>query len=169
MSRETESVTVLKMTTGVKMLVWAVCGGAGIALGFVLPWLLQHVANWPIPYIDLLKFLGSFDQPVMVFGRPAVLGIIGLVIAFVITYQSAELMISDMEIRIREGDDERTVDRLLVGGVYRHGGKVRIESVGGRVLFDDDVEGGHAAIAEAFLRHGYPWENVVPERQAVES
>ncbi|MFJ4186147.1 hypothetical protein [Kitasatospora sp. NPDC089509] len=35
---------------------------------------------------------------------------------------------------------------------------MRIESPVGRVLFDDDVEGRPAVIAEAFCRHGYPWE-----------
>lgn len=152
--------TVLRMTEGTRVLVWAVLGGAGVGLGFVLPWLLQHVATWPIPYLDVLKFLGSFDAPLMVIGRPAVLGIIGLVVAFFVTYESAELTISDDRIRIREGDDARVVERAQVGGVYRRGGKVRIESPEGRVLFDDDVEGGRRVIAEAFARHGYPWEGV---------
>ncbi|GAA1629103.1 hypothetical protein [Leucobacter chromiireducens] len=154
------SETVLRMTAADKVLVWGVCGGAGVGLGFALPWLLQHVATWPIPYLDVLKFLGSFEHPLMVAGRPAVLGIIGLVIAFVITSQSAVLTLSDRQIQIREGDDVRVVAREQVGGVYRHGGKVRIESVAGRVLFDDDVEGGKAVIAAAFTRHGYPWESV---------
>ncbi|SJN10814.1 hypothetical protein FM113_10190 [Leucobacter sp. 7(1)] len=154
------SETVLRMTTVDKVVVWVVCGGAGVGLGFVLPWVLQHVSTWPIPYLDVLKFLGSFEHPVMVVGRPAVLGVVGLVIACVITYQSAVLTLSDGQIQIREGDDVRVVARELVGGVYRHGGKVRIESVEGRVLFDDDVEGGKAVVAAAFTRHGYPWESV---------
>ncbi|TCK41300.1 hypothetical protein EDF60_1726 [Leucobacter luti] len=152
--------TVLRMGMGTKVGVWIVCGGAGVALGLVLPWVLQHLSTWPIPYLDVLTFLGSFEHPVMVIGRPAVLGLVGLICAFAITSQSAELTLSAERIQIREGDDAREIARENVGGVYRHGSKVRIESVAGRVLFDDDVEGGREVIAAAFTRHGYPWESV---------
>ncbi|TDP94282.1 hypothetical protein EDF62_0696 [Leucobacter luti] len=155
-----EAESVLRMQLGTRVGVWLVCSGAGVALGYVLPWVLQHLSTWPIPYLDVLTFLGSFEHPVMVIGRPAVLGLVGLICAFVITSQSAELTLSAERIQIREGDDAREIARENVGGVYRHGSKVRIESVAGRVLFDDDVEGGREAIAAAFTRHGYPWESV---------
>lgn len=152
--------TELRMTFGTKVIVWVFCIAAGVGLGLALPWLLQYVASWPIPFIDQLKFLGSFDAPIMVIGRPAVLGVAGLVFAFFITYQSAQLWITDKQITITEGDDSRVIGRDQVGGVYRHGGKVRIESPEGRVLFDDDVEGGKLKIAAAFRKHGYPWESI---------
>lgn len=159
---DTRTPTVLTMTPGTKAVLWLFCSGAGVLLGFVLPWLLQYVASWPLPYLDVLKFLASFDAPAMVFGRPAVLGAVGLVIALVITHESATLTISDERIIVQTGDDARTIARELVGGVYRTGGKVRIESAAGRVLFHDDVEGGRTAIAAAFTRHGYPWEGTTP-------
>lgn len=158
--------TVLRMDVATKILVWVVCGAAGVGLGLVLPWLLQNLSTWPIPYLDVLKFLGSFDAPIMVIGRPVVLGAIGLVIAFFLTYHSAILTIGDERIVVREGDDERVIERRQIAGVYRHGQKVRVESPEGRVLFDDDVEGGRKAIAAAFLRHGYPWEGSEGAAQA---
>lgn len=153
--------TVLEMTQSTKIFVWLALGGAGVGLGLALPWLLQNAANWPIPYLDVLKFLGTIDSPLMVFGRPAMLGLVGLVVAFFITHEAAKLTLTDAEIRITEGDDSRIVTREQVGGVYRKGGKVRIESPEGRVLFNDDVEGGGARIAEAFIAHGYPWEGTL--------
>lgn len=42
--------------------------------------------------------------------------------------------------------------------VRRAGGKVVIESPGGRTLFRDDVEGDASTIRAAFLDAGYPWE-----------
>lgn len=150
--------TTLKMTTGDKVVVWIFCGALGLALGLALPWLLGHIANWPLPFIDYLKFLGSFDNPLMVFGRPAVLGVVGLVVAFVITYESPELTISEHKIQVKEGDDLRTIERDQIAGVYRRNGKVRIESHAGRVLFEGDVSVKRAVIATTFLRFGYPWE-----------
>lgn len=150
--------TTLKMTTGDKVFVWLCCAGLGLGLGLALPWLLSHVANWPIPFIEYLKFLGSFDNSLMVVGRPAVLVLVGLVVAFVITHESPELTIRERTIQVKEGDDLRTIDREQVAGVYRRNGKVRIESHTGRVLFEGDVSTKKSDIAEAFLRYGYPWE-----------
>lgn len=152
--------TVLELSASDRVFVWVVCGGAGVALGFLLPWLLQYVAKWPIPYIEILKFLGSFDAPIMVVGRPVVLGVAGLLIAFMITHGNAILRITDAEIVVQEGEDRRVIPRELVAGVYRQGGKVHIESAGGRVLYHGDAEGGKASVAAAFVDHGYPWESV---------
>ncbi|MFD8756083.1 hypothetical protein ACFV0O_34665 [Kitasatospora sp. NPDC059577] len=150
--------TELRMPLDTKLVVWAFCGAAGAGLGFAVPWLLGFAARHPIPYADTVRFLGSFDSPAMVVGRPVLLAVAGLVAGLLLTYHSATLRISDEDITITEGDDTRVITRDQVGGVFRHGGKVRIESPVGRVLFDDDVEGGKAAIASAFRRHGYPWE-----------
>ncbi|MFD2470606.1 YqeB family protein [Amycolatopsis silviterrae] len=150
--------TEIRMPFDTKAVIWVFCGAAGAGLGFAIPWLLQFAAKHPLPYADTLKFLGSFDSPLMVIGRPAALAVVGLVIAFFITYHSATLRISDESITIIEGDDSRVITREQVGGAFRHGGKVRIESPQGRVLFDDDVEGKKATIASAFRKHGYPWE-----------
>lgn len=150
--------TTLKMSVGDKIFVWVTCGALGLVLGLALPWLLSHVASWPIPFIEYLKFLGSFDSPLMVFGRPAVLVLIGLIIAFVITHESPELVITDASIQVKEGDDLRTIEREQVAGVFRRSGKVRIESPTGRVLFDGDVSTKRDATAAAFISHGYPWE-----------
>lgn len=150
------------MTPSTKVFIWAVLGGFGLGLGFALPWLLQNASQWPIPYFNVLEIIGSIDSPLMAIGRPVVLGLVGLVFAFFITHEAAKLTITDEQIRITEGDDSRIVEREQVAGVYRRGSKVRIESPAGRVLFDDDVEGGKTAIAAAFLRHGYPWETVAP-------
>lgn len=150
--------TTLKMTFGDKVFVWGCCAVLGLALGMTLPWLLSHIASWPVPFIDYLKFLGSFDNPLMVFGRPAVLVLVGLIIAFVITHESPELIITDQSIQVKEGDDLRIIERAQVSGVYRKSGKVRIESPSGRVLFEGDVSTKREATADAFINHGYPWE-----------
>ncbi|MCK7621622.1 hypothetical protein MUU72_00460 [Streptomyces sp. RS10V-4] len=151
--------TVLRMTPGTKAVVWGLCTAAGAGLGLAVPWLLDFAARHPIPYADTVRFLGSFDSPAVVVGRPVLLAAAGLVIGLLLTHHSAVLRISDERITVTTGDETRVIAREQVGGVYRHGEKVRIESPVGRVLFDDDVEGGKAAVAAAFRRHGYPWES----------
>ncbi|WP_310020816.1 hypothetical protein [Microbacterium resistens] len=146
------------MTTETKVFLWVVCGAAGIGLGFALPWMLQWASTLPLPFMDVLRFLGSLDAPIMAIGRPAVLGVVGLIIAFFLTHESAILRITDAQIVIVQGDDQRIVTRDQVAGVHLRGGKVKIESPEGRVLFEDDVEGGRTAIAAAFQTHHYPWE-----------
>ncbi|MFE6500646.1 hypothetical protein [Kitasatospora sp. NPDC057738] len=161
MTKETgaqSAATELRMPLDTKVVIWVFCGAVGAGLGFAVPWLLQFAARHPIPYADTVRFLGSFSSPAMVIGRPVALAAVGLVVGMFVTYHAATLRISDESITIVEGDDSRVITRDQVGGVFRHGGKVRIESPVGRVLFDDDVEGGKAAIASAFRRHGYPWE-----------
>ncbi len=150
--------TTLRMDLATRVTVWIACGVLGTGLGLILPWLLRHASTWPIPFIDYLKFLGSFDTPAMVFGRPALLALVGLVVAFLITHESPELTISAEEILIKEGDDTRRILRDAVSGVYRRDGKIRIESATGRVLFEGAVEGRKLVVAAAFRAHGYPWE-----------
>ncbi|WP_424936008.1 MULTISPECIES: YqeB family protein [Bacteria] len=157
--------TVLRMTTETKVFLWVTLGLAGVGLGLILPWLLSWATKLPIPFLDVLTFLGSIEAPIMVVGRPAVLALIGLVIAFFLTHESAILRISDRQIVVIQGDDQRIIARSQVAGVHQRAGKVKIEAAEGRVLFEDDVEGGRATIAAAFRDHGYPWEGT-PEGEA---
>jgi len=158
LSADDERETVLQMDAGTKVFLWCALGLAGVGLGLILPWLLSWAAKLPIPFVDVLTFLGSLDAPFMVIGRPAVLGVVGLLIAFVITHESAILRVSNEQVVVVQGDDQRIIARSQVAGVRQRGGKVKIEAAEGRVLFEDDVEGGRAAIAAAFQAHGYPWE-----------
>ncbi|MEB4613664.1 YqeB family protein [Leucobacter sp. M11] len=145
------------MTKGTRVLAWSVLGGVGVGLGFLVPWLLRGAAAWSLPAAEALRWLGSGDAPLVVFGRPAVLGLVGPLIAFLVTQGSAEVAVSAERIRIRAGGDARVLERARVGAVRRLGGRQRIESPEGRVLFDGDVEGGRRVVAGAFVRHGYPW------------
>lgn len=158
--------TVLRMSAETKAFLWVALGLAGIGLGLILPWLLSWATKLPIPFIDVLVFLGSLDAPIMVIGRPAVLGLVGLLVAFVVTHESAILRISDEQVVVIQGDDQRIIARNQVAGVHQRGGKVKIEAAEGRVLFEDDVEGGRAAIAAAFRAHGYPWEGTTDGKAA---
>lgn len=147
------------MSQSTKLAVWLFGGAVGAMLGFVLPWLGQLADGHSFPYSSVVEFLVSFDAPIMVVGRPLALAAVGFAIAFVVTYVSPDLRITDEEITIIEGDDTRVIARAQVGGIYRRRGKVVIESPEGRTLFAGEVEGGKKAIGSAFAAHHYPWES----------
>lgn len=140
--------------------VLALFGGAGLALGAVLPWLagLAAEVGW-LPFGGPLRFLASFDEGWLTWGRP-VLGLLaGLAFAAWVIADSAVLHVAADEVRVeRRGEVQRVIPRETVDGVHRRGSKVVIETAGGRTLFRDDVEGDRAAVREAFVAAGYPWE-----------
>ncbi len=138
----------------------ALFGGGGLVVGLALPWLAGVVDDrgW-VPFGGPLRFLASFDEPWLVWGRPLLGLALGLAFAAWAVTSSAVLLIGPTEIRVeRRGEVDRVIPRETVDGVHRRGSKVVIETAAGRVLFSDDVEGDHAAVREAFVGAGYPWE-----------
>ncbi|MBM6401811.1 YqeB family protein [Phycicoccus sonneratiae] len=138
----------------------ALFGGVGVAAGLVLPWLAGFAADhgW-VPFGGPVRWLGSFDEPWLVWGRPLIGLALGLAFAAWVVVSSPVLHVAPDEVRVeRRGSVERVIARSTVDGVHRAGSKVVIESPGGRVLFRDDVEGDRDAVREAFVAAGYPWE-----------
>lgn len=151
--------TRLAMDNAGKVFVCAVGVAVGVLAGFLLPWLAGFAADHPIPFGGVVEFFASFDNPIVVAGRPLIGAAIGAALAAVVLARSPELTITDEYIRIRIGDDVRRVPRASVAGVYRQGGSLIIESAEGRKLYDGDVEGSRARVRDAFVEHGYPWEH----------
>lgn len=143
-----------------RLFVVGMFGGGGLALGLVLPWLAGVVDDrgW-VPFAGPLRLLASFDGSWLVWGRPLIGLLLGLAFAAWVVTSSAVLHVGPTEIRVeRRGEVERVIPRASVDAVHRRGSKVVIETAGGRTLFDDDIEGERAAIREAFVSAGYPWE-----------
>lgn len=142
--------------------IWVLCmfGFGGLAVGVVLPYLAQWVADLPwAPFQGPLELLASFDQGWLVWGRP-ILGLLaGLALSGWIITSTAVLVVSASTVEVsRGGSVDRVIDREKIDAIRPRGSKLIIENASGRVLFNDDVEGDRAAIREAFLRHHYPWE-----------
>ena len=140
--------------------VFGLFGLGGAAAGLLLPYLAGLAAEVPwMPFEGPIRLAGSFDQPWLVWGRPALGLALGLAFAGWVVLSSPVLHLTSGGIRVeRRGEVERVIDRGKVDAVYRRGSHLVIETKDGRRLFDDDVEGDKAAIREAFARLGYPWE-----------
>ncbi|WP_163541501.1 hypothetical protein [Occultella kanbiaonis] len=150
--------TVLAMGTQDKWVIAALGAALGVGVGFLLPWLGTIAARYPIPFAGPIEILSSFDAPALVVLRPVIGALAGLVIAAVVIAGSPRITVSDAEILIATGDDERRIERAQVAGVYREGGALVIDSVEGRQLYKGDVEAPRATVRDAFVARGYPWE-----------
>lgn len=135
----------------------------GAALGTGAAALLPVVARWVeergVPFPGILQFLASFDSDWLVWGRPAIGLVVGLVAALVIAHNEPVLTVSDDSVLVQKGDSRRRIKRADVAGVYRDGKKLVIETEQGRRLYEGDVEGGHDLVRAAFVDRDYPWEN----------
>ena len=132
----------------------------GATVGALFPLLARWAADLPwVPFQGPLRLLGSFDQPWLVWGRPALGLLAGLAGAAWVILDSPVLDISRTEIQVRRrGQVERVIERAKVDAVYRRGSKIVIEAATGRTLFEGDIEGDRSVVRAAFVDNAYPWE-----------
>ncbi|MBX9243709.1 hypothetical protein ICW40_02680 [Actinotalea ferrariae] len=137
--------------------------GGGL-LGLGLPYLARWAAELPwVPFQGPLRLLGSIEGSWLTWGWPLIGAVVGLAAAVWIVQGTAVLVVADDRVRVlRRGEVERVIRREQVDGVHRRGSKIVIENAQGRQLFADDVEGDAAAVRDAFVAHGYPWEGAEP-------
>lgn len=141
----------------------AFLGVLGAALGAGAAALLPIAARWVeergVPFPGILQLLASFDSDWLVWGRPVIGLVIGLVAALVIAHAEPVLTVSTDSVLVEKGASKRRIRRADVAGVYRDGKKLVIETEQGRRLYDGDVEGKHELVRATFVDRGYPWEN----------
>ncbi|WP_235737566.1 YqeB family protein [Nocardioides alcanivorans] len=143
-----------------RVLVCGLFAAVGAVLGAVVPLLARWASDLPwAPFSGPLELLGSFDQAWLVWGRPALVALVGLGFAGWVIAASPVLQVSSTEIQVqRHGRVERVIPREKVDSIHRRGAKTVIESTQGRELFADEVEGGIGPVRAAFVETGWPWE-----------
>ncbi|MGH1564276.1 YqeB family protein [Mumia sp. DW29H23] len=138
-----------------------ILGGGGLLVFLLAPLLAAWLADVPVvPFKGPLQWVGSFDQPWAWVVRPVIGLVVGLAVALVVITDAYRLEVDDDGLVVHHRDDRRRIDRTQVVAVYRDGKTVVIDGRDGRRLFDQEVEASRDAVADAFRRHGYPWEGV---------
>ncbi|MGC5629293.1 YqeB family protein [Georgenia sp. Z1344] len=140
--------------------VLVIFGGAGAIVGALVPVLAGWASSLPwMPFQGPLELLGSFDQSWLVWGRPLLGLVVGLLIGLVVVSRTPVLRVGPGEIEVvRGGDVERVIDRDDVAATYRRGSHLVIETAQGRSLFDAEVEGDKDRHRAVLVEAGYPWE-----------
>lgn len=131
--------------------------GAGAAA--LLPIAARWVEERGVPFPGILQLLASFDSDWLVWGRPVIGLVVGVIAALLISRAEPVLHVSDEGVLVEKGDSRRRIRREDVAGVYRDGKKLVIETEQGRRLYDGDVEGKRDLVRATFVDRGYPWEN----------
>lgn len=152
------AILALRRSDKLIMLGIAVLGGGG--LGIALPLIWNGIKNFAwLPFHDPLSWFMSLEADYMLYLRPLILITLATAAAVLLIVFSPVVEVSDEEIRIKKGNDQRTIKRSDVAGVYLEGSKIIIESSRGRKLFHDNIEGGKVEVKKVFVDHGYPWES----------
>ncbi|MCK0112001.1 hypothetical protein MWU75_07620 [Ornithinimicrobium sp. F0845] len=135
--------------------------GAGLGAGAaaVLPVVARWTEQRGVPFPGPLQLLASFDSDWLVWGRPVIGLVVGVVAALLIAHHQPVLHITRDSVLVEKGSDRRRIRREDVAGVFREGSKLVIETEQGRRLYEGDVDGGREKVRDAFRGHGYPWEN----------
>ncbi len=153
--------TTLGLSRADKIGTAAVFGAGGLAIFLLAPSLATWLADVPfVPFKGPLEWVGSFDQPWAWVARPVIGLLLGVVVAVVVLADAYRLEVSDERIVVRHGEDGRSIARDKVAAVYLDGKKIVIDGTDGRRLFDKEVDAGRGQVADAFRRHGYPWEGL---------
>lgn len=154
-----DDVTRLGFDGGARGLITGVCAVVGLLLGL----LIRPVADWAttlawVPMQGPLELIASADHAWVGWLLP-VLGLgAGLAIAAVIMHDSPVLHVGAETVRVEQKGQERTIRRPEIATIYRDGSALVLETTQGRTLFRGEVEGGKAAVREAFTSRGYPWD-----------
>lgn len=152
--------TTLGMTREDVRWTYALLGGGGLLLLLLGPLVATWLAGVPfVPFSDALRWVGDFDQPWAWVVRPLLGLLLGLGAAFLVVVDEWRLEVHDDHVTVVHDEDRRRLERAAIVGIHLDGKKVVIDGEGGRVLFERSVEAKRAAVREAFVSRGYPFEN----------
>lgn len=151
----------LELSTADRLLLVVGLTGLGAGLGAVLPPVSAWVRERNAPFPSWLHALASPEHGWLLWGRPVIGAVIGVVASLVLIDQAWRIEVSRERVLVRRGREVRRIPRERVGAVYRSGRTLVIEDADGVDLFTGTVEGDRSAPPTAFLDLGYPWHDDV--------
>jgi hypothetical protein len=156
--------TVLALPVADRLVLFIGIPALVVLLGLLLPPLARWALGLSIglPLRPVFKLVGAADQPWEIAINLAIWLAVGLGIAFTAFTESARVTLTDAELRLDQGDRNRTIARADVAAVFLDGKKLVVLDSESRHLARDTPAAPAAALAEAFRAHGYPWHDADP-------
>lgn len=135
-----------------------------LAVGLALPPLARWVLAWekPLPFGFVFKLVGAVDRWWEMVINVGIWVVVAL--AAVVAWWAGSLVITltGAEIRVKLDKDSRTISRADVSAVFVDGNRLVILDRRSRQVLREVHEAPEAVLAEAFRRHGYPWQDTDP-------
>lgn len=153
------SATTIGTSRKTVVLVAALCVSSGTAVGYYLPAIARFASRVPIPLDDVFRTLETFDSPGIVYARPLIGAMVGLLAAVILIRNAPRVTIDPYAIVVdRHIARPLQIPRTSVATAYvDHRGKLTILGTDGQPAFAGDVDGKEDRVEAAFRAHGYHW------------
>lgn len=151
----------------VRALLWAGLPALGLGAGWLLPRALDWVAaRERLPLPGPLRLVAELPRPLVTVAALLAGVLAGLALAHRATTESLVLTVGAHAVQLRREGTTQEVARADVAAVFLDGDRLVLLDRDTTELATAPCEAYHARVAQAFLRHGYPWH---PEGDPYES
>lgn len=155
--------TIVGLSSSDKFLLWV---GPPIA-GLVIGWFIPRIAKWAIslawvPFKGPLELIASLHGSWVVFLTTC----IGLIAGFGLTYiafkESLVISVSDKDVHLKINEVEETFVKEDISVAFLDGKQLVLLGTLGEQIFREKHESTGDKVAEAFIKHCYPWAQADP-------
>lgn len=152
-------------SAGTRLVRWAGLPLAGALVG----WLLKLLANWLVtlawtPFRGPLELIDSIAEPWATIGALGVGLVGGLVLSLIAHGERLDVTVSADHIRLLGDEYEKTFDRADVTAVFVDRNQLVLLGSDTGELVRRPSELDVRALADAFTRQGYPWQDGDPHK-----
>jgi len=142
------------------MMLFGGFGAAGVALGFLVPYIAGWLARLPwAPFQGPARLISHFDGTWLRLALMAPGGIAGLAVAFIAVRELLTAVIDDSEVRFEKDGKRRAFARSEIAAVFVDGKQLVVLGTSGHELLRENTDEPAKAWAAAFRKHGYPWSD----------
>lgn len=133
-----------------------------ILLGGVLGWYIPVLSNWIvefplIPLRGIIELLASLNG-LWISIVAAIIGmILGLLLAFIIFYESLEVTVTTEGLTMKIGDKTETILKKDISSVFIDDKQLIVLGKDSDVLYQEKFEGKQETVQDIFKRYYYPW------------
>jgi hypothetical protein len=152
-------VTVVAEPMEERILVWVLFPALGAGAGWLVKFLAGWLADVPlVPFQRALEFLASTSEPRATLGAVAVGSLGGLAFSCVAAWERLTVTVSDSVVSLRSRGATQNIDRAAVSAVFRDGKRLVLLGTVTEELARERADLKADRLRDAFLRHGYPWQ-----------